>query len=258
MNMKACGALLICLIFIFSCHKNNDSPSVDLKAPLAIQFDNVVGNDDLRLNTGNYINSSGENFSVTFIQYFISNIILKKTDGTEVIVKQDSSYFLINENNNTTRPVIQVPEGEYNTLIFTLGIDSSRSAADLSQRGGVLLPSSGIYFNENEGYIFLSMQGNSPQAAQNPFKFNIGGYGGKTSPTFNNLKTVTIDLTAGGTAKVHTGKTAEIRLKADILKIFSGAADVSLAEHPIIMFEPYSTNIADNYANMFHHDTTIN
>jgi hypothetical protein len=250
--------LIICAITFSSCRKNNDPFNGKNNAPLALEFDNVAGDEDLELNTGSYTNSSGETYSVTVLQYFISNIKLKKTDGTEYIVPQDSSYFLIDENSGDNRPVINVPEGEYGTLSFTVGVDSLRSTMDLSKRTGVLAPAAATYFSENEGYVFFMLEGNSQQAAQNPYKFHIGGYGGKTAATINNLKEVTLDLTVAGVAKVHTGDTSEVHLIADVNKVFSGTSDISLEQNPIVLFEPYSVSVANNYQQMFRHDHTHN
>lgn len=151
-----------------------------------------------------------------------------------------------------------VPKGEYGTLTFTVGVDSLRSTMGLSKRTGELAPTEGTYFSDNEGYVFFTLEGNSQQAAQNPYKFHIGGYGGKTASTINNLKEITLDLTVAGVAKVHAGETSEIHLMADISKVFSGASEISLAQNPIVMFEPFSINVANNYQHMFRHDHTHN
>ncbi len=223
-------------------------------APLAIKFDNVVGNEDLVLNTGAYINAEGESFSITKLQYFISNVKLKKTDGSEYVIPQDSSYFLIDESvEASTRVTVNVPEGEYSTLIFTLGVDSLRSTMSADKRTGVLTPTADNYRDENKGYIHFKIEGQSPD-----YQFHIGGYGGKTSSTFNNIKTYTIDLIPGGVAKAHAGHTSSIHLMGDILKVFTGTQNISIENHPEVMFEDFSTVIANNYALMFRHDHTHN
>ncbi len=236
--------------------QKNDSFTESVKAPLSIKFDNIVGDEhDLKLDTVSYINSSGETFTVSALKYFISNISLKKSDGTEYTVPQDSSYFYIDEADAASQRItINVPEGEYASLTFTLGVDSLRSTKDISQRTGVLQPDANNYWDENKGYIFYSIQGNSTTA----FNYQIGGYGGKLSPTINNIKTITLNLVPGGVAKVHTGHTSSIHLMVDVLKMFTGATDISIATYPTIGFDNFSTSVADNYSNMFRHDHTHN
>ena len=61
----------------------------------------------------------------------------------------------MDESIRTSIPTLEVPEGEYDQLIFTVGVDSLRSAGDISNLTGVLLPSLSTYMNENNGFIFF-------------------------------------------------------------------------------------------------------
>lgn len=256
--MKQLIYFFICVSLFISCKKNDDPFVENNHAPLAIKFDNVAGEEDLKISTGSYTNAQGETFTVSSLQYFISNIQLKKTNGEAYVVPQDSSYFLINETTGETRPIIRVPEGEYGSLSFMIGVDSLRSTMDLSRRTGVLAPTANNYWNENQGYIFFRMEGNSPQAENGKYRLHIGGYGGKTTPTFNNIKTVNIDLTAAGVAKVHTGDTASIHLMVDILQVFDGHTNIRLADDPEILFDDNSVEVAENLEHLFTHDHTHN
>lgn len=238
-----------------------------INAPLSIEFDNIIGDQDLQLNTGAYTNAAGDSFSVSLLQYFISNIRLKKEDGSEYIVPQDSSYFLIGENDRDTRfAKVNVPEGDYTSLSFVLGVDSLRSTMDISQRKGVLDPSGGMdgmYWGWNSGYIFFKLEGISPQAPLDPggqhkFRYHIGGFGGYSAPTINNIRAITIDLTPGGIAKVRGGRKSNIHLKVDIAKAFAATTNVSIASNSTVMFSAFSARVADNYATMFRHDHTEN
>ena len=44
----------------------------------------------------------------------------------------------------------------------------------------------------------------------------------------------------------------------DISRVFTGTANVSVATNNIVEFDPFSVNIANNYALMFTHDHTHN
>jgi hypothetical protein len=189
-------------------------------------------------------------------------------DGTIYTVPPDSSYFLIKEGDPAAkRAVVQVPEGEYTAVTFTIGVDSLRSTMDISRRGGVLEPSGGMqdgmYWGWNSGYIFFKMEGDSPQAPLDPagkkkFRYHIGGFGGYSAPTINNIRTVTIDLTARGIAKVQSGRKSNVHLMVDIARVFDGNTPVSIATSPTVMFSAISAAVADNYASMFSHDHTEN
>ena len=247
-----------------ACKKDN-APAYNkqLKAELSVEFDNIAGETDLQLNSGTYTNASNEPLTITKLKYYVSNFVLTNNDGTVYTVPQDSCYFLIDESDESTHePVLEVPEGEYKTVSFTVGVDSLKSVKDISKRQGVLDPTADggdMYWGWNSGYIFFKMEGTSAAAAMGgTFMYHIGGFGGYSSPTINNLKTITLDLTARGTPKVKTGKQTNIHLLVDILKMFTGSSNVSIAENSMVMFSDYSVNIANNYATMFSHDHSEN
>ncbi|RYG42260.1 MAG: hypothetical protein EOO01_23430 [Chitinophagaceae bacterium] len=251
-----------------TCKKEGHDPKEAGLVPVSVEFDNIVGGQNLFLNTVNYTNNAGEQFNISLLQYFISNIQLRKTDGTTYTVNPDSSYFLIKENDPTTRFArFKAPAGDYNQLSFVVGVDSLRSTMDVSKRTGVLDPSGGhddgMYWGWNSGYIFFKMEGISPAAPLDPsgqrkFRYHIGGFGGFSAPTINNIRTITIDLNTSGIAQARTGRTANIHLMVDILKVFNGPTAVSIAANPTVMFSEYSRNISANYTSIFYHDHTEN
>ena len=136
--LKQLGLLMATCIFI-SC--NGDEPTPRGGA-IRIEFDNIVGDKNLVLNGFTYYNESGEDFTVTKFNYFISNIKFYRPDGTVYTVPQDSSYFLIREDNRASQFVTipNVPLGEYDHIEFMVGVDSLRSTMGLEKRTGVLDP----------------------------------------------------------------------------------------------------------------------
>src|SRR5690606_19714722 len=90
-----------------------------------------------------------------------------------------------------------------------------------------------------------------------PVTYHIGGYGGMTSPTINNIKTITVDFPAEVQAEVreaHGSGGPNIHLHVDALKLFTGTEDVDFNTNHTVMHGSYSTTIANNYANMFRVD----
>ncbi len=263
--MKHVYILYLSLWIGFVACKKDKTPAYNstAKSSLSVEFDNIAGSSDLQLNTGHYSNAAGEDFTVTKLRYYVSNFKLTSADGTVYTVPQDSCYFLIDESETSNhQPVFQVPEGEYKTISFVLGVDSLRNSMDIAKRSGVLDPTAAggdMYWGWNSGYIFFKMEGESAAAGMmGGYMYHIGGFGGMTSPTINNLKTISIDLTARGMPKVKAGLEPNIHLMVDILKMFNGGSNISIAAKPMVMFEDYSTTIADNYTAMFRHDHTEN
>jgi len=272
--------ILVSILFIISsCSKSNDAEpeySEQNLAPLSIEFDNIVGERTLSLNNTSslYTNASGEKFSISLLQYFVSNIKVTTTAGKQYTVPQDSSYFLIKGSDLASRfAKVRVPEGDYTQLTFTLGVDSLRSTMPIDKRTGALNPaagghdSGGMYWSWNAGYIFFKMEGNSSvisddakgdPTGKKQFKYHIGGFGGYSAPTINNLKTITINLTGAGIAKVRRSRQSNVHLLVDVMKVFNGANKFAIAAYPTVMFSAYSVNIAKNFPEMFRHDHTEN
>ena len=261
--MKTTATIGLLVVFaiglaVFSCDTINPDTTV-ATGRLRIAFDNVAGASDLKLGTGSYQNAAGEAFTITKFNYFVSNIRLRKADGSEYVVPQDSSYFLIQEEKTASQTITlsNIPVGDYTGLTFMIGVDSLRSLADISKRTGVLDPglNDGMYWEWNSGYIFMKLEGQSalaPATQNNTFFYHVGGFGGgyNGKKTINNLRTTTLSFN-NDAAKVQTTSTPTVQLTTDALKVFNGPTKLSIAEHSSVMFEPYSTNIANNYAQMF-------
>lgn len=267
-------------LFLISCNKV-ETPEIDADkmGDLSIEFDHIVGDYGLQFNNSSrpYINARGESFTISRVQYFISNIKVMKADGSEYAVPRDpveNSYFLVFGDDRATRFTnVKVPEGDYTGISFILGVDSARSTMGLDGRTGVLDPTAGdhdthgMYWGWNSGYIFFKFEGNAPSISDDQqgdptgrkqFKYHIGGFGGYNAPTLNNIKTIHIDLTKSGIATVRQGFRSNVHLFVDLMKVFNGAHTFSIAEHPNVMFSEYSANIAGNLPELFTHDHTEN
>jgi methanobactin biosynthesis MbnP-like protein len=254
----------LALLIFTSCKKENKSEiQPGDTGAIEIEFDNIAGDQDLELNTGTYTNRSGETFTVSTLNYYISNIKLRTSNGVEYVVPKDESYFLIKEDDEESQTIEleNLPAGDYTSFTFTVGVDSIKSIAPVSERTGVLDPAgeaNEMYWNMNTGYIFMKMEGTSPASTtQNKqFFYHIGGFGGYDSPTFNNIKTVTVNAPSGMSAKVRKDRATppEVHFFTDVTKILDGTNQISIAANSTVEFSEVSTKIADNYANMFNID----
>lgn len=248
------------LLILTACKDENPSN----EGSLTIEFQHFFGTAPLKIGSS-YTNSSNETFTLTTFDYFVSNIVLQKADGSSYIVPQESSYFLIklSEGNKSLIHLNNIPLGDYKSITFMIGIDSLRNTMEPARRTGALDiggRAEGMYWTWNTGYIFLKMEGNSeavPDTQDKRFYFHIGGYGGYSTPTINNLRTVKIDFPQEN-LKIAAGKNSLLHLKVDASKIFSTPNTIKIADNPNVMFSPFSANIADNYANMFSLDFVHN
>ena len=264
--MKHIFIAAIAVTFLFSSCKKDDVPeyNANVKADLSVEFDNVAGSSDLQLNTGTYTNAVAQSFKVTKLKYYVSNFKLTNVDGTVYTVPQKDCYFLIDESVASSHdPVLNIPEGEYKNISFVLGVDSLRNTMDVSQRTGdldVSAAAADMYWSWNSGYIFFKMDGTSPDitAMGGVFQYHVGGFGGYSTATTNNLKTFTLDLTARGTAKVKAGKSTNLHLMVDILKVINGSTNMNFATTAMVHSPAAAIPLSSNYVNMISHDHTEN
>lgn len=259
-KLKIKHLILIAILFV-SCNPESAVSPMAKTNKLSIEFQHFIADSLLVLNSSTYSNSLEQNFTVDKFNYFISNIVLEKTDGTKYTVPQDSSYFLIKTANKASQKIsiANIPIGNYQKIKFTLGVDSARSTMPASFRKGSLDvggAAADMYWTWNTGYIFLKLQcmpiipkgGDSSSAI--PYVYHIGGFGGLNNPTLNNIREVNLNFNTSLTL-TENSTTAKIIIKADALKVLEGSTQVNLATTPTVMLTPFSANIANNYQNMF-------
>lgn len=251
-------ALLLLSIFTPACKKTED----DLTgfADVEVEFDNRAGDASLVFGT-EYTTTMGEKVTFSAFNYFVSNFVLVKDDGTEFVVPKDECYFLCKHEDVDSRSVLlkNVPAGDYTGLKFIIGVDSAKSVSPVTERTGVLDPAagaSGMYWSWNAGYIFVKVEGTSPQApldantGAHTIEYHTGLFGGKDSPTLNNIKQVNLETEAGEPAMVRNGKAPHFHLYVDVLEMFTNPTNISVAANPTSHAGPFSKTVADNYADM--------
>ncbi|HLP51946.1 MAG TPA: MbnP family protein [Chitinophagales bacterium] len=240
---------------VSSCKK--EDTGLTGNGPLTLHFDNRVGNDNFIMNTDVTI-ESGETINVSNLKYYVSNFVLVKEDGSEYTVPQEGNYFLIDESVDSSLEVTlqNIPAGNYTSIKYILGVDSLRSTMDVSQRTGALDPAgagSDMYWSWNSGYIFFRIDATSPASTEvgNMCMFHVGGYGGYSTPSANNIRNIT--LSAPQTIHVRENENPEVHIFADILQAFKSPQVYSIAtDGAVFHMAPGSgTKMANNYVDMF-------
>ncbi|MBL7813838.1 MAG: hypothetical protein JNL70_02445 [Saprospiraceae bacterium] len=261
-------ALLAALLVVASC-KKEDTIDPNEKGSVVLEFDNIYEGQQLKLNDVTYKTAAGEDINISQFDYFVSNIHLVKEDGSEYIVPQDNSYFLVKESNvaSQTLTLTDVPAANYKSVKFMIGVDSLRNTMDVSKRTGILDPAAGaagMYWSWNSGYIFMKMEGTSPSAPLDSatnlrkFRMHIGGFGGLNSKTINNIKEASLTDADGEMAKVRASAKPTFHITVDASKVLNGSTNVSLKTNATTMFNAFSVNVANNYQSMFKVDHVHN
>lgn len=260
-------AATVITVGLSSCKKDQHDDVTGFN-DVEIEFENRAGNKPLVFGV-EYTNAMGERLKFSTFNYYVSNFVLIKAYGSEFVVPKDSCYFLCKQEQPASRKIKlrNVPAGDYKAVRFVLGVDSLKSVSPASERLGVLDPAtgaSGMYWNWNAGYIFVKVEGTSPDAPLDQgandriFQYHIGLFGGYSSPTLNNLKTLTLALKGSEVAKVRRNGGPHFHVYVDVLELFTNPTNISVATYPKVHAGPYSKTVADNYADMFSLDHVHN
>lgn len=259
-TILAAAMLFTAILSTSSCKK--DKTDLTGAGPVTIEFDNRFGEGPLAFGT-TYTNQNGEEVNLSLFNYYVSNFVLVKEDGSEFTVPKNDCYHLVRHDVAATHSLTlqNIPAGAYRSVKFIIGVDSLKSASDVSERTGDLdVANNGdMYWMWNSGYIFMKMEGTSPSssAAGNIFNYHIGLYGGYATPTINNLKTVTVSA-PDEAILVGKDRAPEVHLFTDAKEVFGTPNPLIVATSPVIMVSPASANVAANYADMFKFDHVHN
>lgn len=253
------SALLALLFVVPACdHHHDDEDEIKGFGSVEIEFDNQANGSSLIFGQ-TYTNAAGESLQFTTFDYYISNVVLVKSDGARFVVPKDKSYFLCKHDVATSRTIKidDVPAGDYTGLEFLVGVDSAKSVSPIGERTGVLDPAgeaNGHYWSWNSGYIFVKMEGTSPVApagSGNIFQYHVGLFGGFNSPTLNNLKTIKLNVPAEAAKVRENHEAPHFHMYVDAMAIFSTPTVVSIATNPFSHGDAFSSTLSANYADMF-------
>lgn len=151
-------------------------------------------NTAFQLNTQYVHSSTGDTMTFTTMKYYISNLKLKKSDGTWW--SHPESYFLVDLSipSSTMFTLADIPEGNYTEVSYVMGVDSVRNVS--GAQTGALSTTNGMFWSWNTGYIMIKAEGTSPQSSSGSFSYHLGGFSGS-----NNIVTLKTDALGGGASR---------------------------------------------------------
>ncbi len=215
---------------------------------LRVEFSNLVNSQPLAYNLG-YKIMNGDSFTVTKLAYYVSNIVLTKTDNSTYVVP--NCYYIVDEGNANSKTInlSNVPTANYKSITFMLGVDSTTSSGGSGAAVGALAQSGNMYWSWNSGYIMLKFEGSSPvsTASNKGLVYHVGGYGGvnKVQRNFNfNFSTTP--------ANVNGTIVPKIKVAAEVTELFKNPNTINFATLSTIHMPGTNAKLmADNYADMF-------
>lgn len=256
--MKKLLVFVTCALMVYSCKKDTKTTDPVTPAPVTpetgnvkISFSNRVDSVPLVYGT-NYKRANGDTFVVSKFIYYISNVVLTRSDGTKIA--ENESYHLINHASASTQTftLSNIPAGTYKSISYMIGVDSTRNVSGVQDFD--LAPSKGMFWSWSTGYIMLKLEGTSPQSgnASKLLTFHIGGFSGAT----NVIKKVNINFPTD--LIIASNKNPELKLKTNAAELFKGPNAINFATlNNIMSIGPDAVKIAENYADMTSFDVIV-
>ena len=238
--------LFLIITFLNSCSKNESTNNSSSSNSIYLEFEAKVGSNSFELNRPYFVGPFNNKMVFSRFQYYISNVVLTKEDGTTYTVPKDSSYYLITHKDNALPKVElkNIPIGNYKSIQFMIGIDSiSNLTIEPKLLPSALDPLNGMYWSWNSGYIFLKTEGTVQDSIA--FKHHIGLQKNVKSLSFN----------SNTSAKVSASVRPTIHFEVDVEKMYNGTEKINAVANRTIMVTPFASNVANNFSGMFvlHH-----
>ena len=249
-SLLPAALILLLSVGLFSCSKSdNNNNSVTSKGAIFFHMHTTIDTSEVDANQVAK-DATGRRFSLSVAQFYISDIILHKSDGTDIPA---SGVFILKTIGEEEYQIDSVPAGNYKSVTFTVGLDATANATSPSSYAAASPLSAqtpSMYFGSAaQGYIFMNIQGMADTtAAQNgsvnvPFSYQLG--------TSAMAKTVTMP---NETVSVIAGQQSFIHINADYGKVLSGINFKTNPTATPFVNASIATQIANNIPSMFRYE----
>ncbi len=237
--------ILACFGFAACSEDKKTTPAADPNmGKMELKFNFTGNGGPLVLGENFYTTNQFDTISAESFKLYISNLRLKKKDGS--YYKVPKSYYLLNaaESNGKSVIIDSIPNGEYVGFQYGVGIDSVANHSILWVGRGDLSTTNGMSWDWNTGYKFILYEGAYRfRGANKVLTFHIG----------TNRNYITNEILFAGinkpNLKISNAKTARLAMGVEMTGILNGPNAVNLSESNIVMFDATVTRLlAENTA----------
>lgn len=250
---KFIGLLAVAICVLTSC-KEDESSSLN-PGTLNLTFENRIAESPLILGE-TYTNTSNENYRVSELKYIISNITLRRKDGSLFIIPPEESYFVVNQAqaSSLTINLDNIDAGAYESVSFGFGVDPTKYPIQSGTLNFIpTAEETGMLWTWSAGYKFIKFEGdftsNSTQE-ESPFLIHVGSHGAN----LDNYREITVPLenTIDEDFMIAEDIQASQHINFDIAQIFDGPNLISLENKSDIQVDPENApKIASNISTAF-------
>jgi len=172
--------ILIIVLLISSCTEDNPpDPPEDNTGKIVLNFHHEIDGYGIQFDTLIYENAAGNQYLINEIQYFISDVTLYNSNGSELMIDDWIDIFYVDTDLPETHSwevFDKIPEGTYDSIAFTFGISEEKNISFMF----VNPPENFMFWPEylGGGYHYLKLNGKWLEEDQTiqttPFDFHLG------------------------------------------------------------------------------------
>ena len=171
-NIAPLIAILLSISLLISCKEDKAD-----KGKITFHFKEVVDQDSLVLDSMKYTNEAGNEYLITEVQYFISNLQIHYNDGSSYTVVQDEGIHYIDSDipeTHTWEILEDIPAGRIDSISFIFGLNEEDNLS-----GRFTDPPESNMFWPDElggGYHYMKLNGKflTTNSFIEPFNFHLG------------------------------------------------------------------------------------
>ncbi|MCX6267438.1 MAG: hypothetical protein NTW16_08795 [Bacteroidetes bacterium] len=170
-------ALLTLLTIAASCTKNDDLPAEVPSGTVSFSIEHRVNGQPLKKNELIYTNAAGNEYLITDLMYFISDITFYRDGGAAMTIREWKDIFYIDEAMPETKVIRffdKIPAGTYDSITFIFGITEAKNKSFMY----VNPPEAIMGWPEilGGGYHYMMMNGKwkDTMGVVMPFNFHLG------------------------------------------------------------------------------------
>lgn len=172
--------LLISFLFNFSSCEDDPPKKEEPSGMISFAFEHTVDGQTVEWDNMKYTNAAGNNYELSNVQWFVSDVTLIKDNGAEVLLNNwEFSHYIDSDipGSMSWDVVDKVPTGTYDSVVFTFGIKGSKNEPFMF----VNYPESAMFWplhlgGDSGGYHYMKLNGFWMDSLnrRSPFEFHLG------------------------------------------------------------------------------------
>lgn len=170
-------SFLVIMILFGGCKKSDEEPTPGPYGKITFTFSHQVDGKPLRKNELIYTNAAGNEYLVTDLMYFISDITLYGSDGKTRMIKDGKDIFYIDEaiTPTTIQPFAdKIAPGSYDSVSFIFGITEEKNKSNLFVNPPEMIMAWPAVLGGGYHYMMLNGKWKDTLGSLSPFNLHLG------------------------------------------------------------------------------------